>query len=228
MNDMTHEEANELLGAYALGAMPQEEVAAMRAHILTCEECMRDADALTGAAAAFGLSAGTAPLPAGFSERILETARAERPQAAPASPRRRSWIPLLTTAVAVIVAIVATTAMITARSQLAREQRLLTAILHGEGFDLTGTSGAVAKIVATRDGSMFAATGLQEAPAGHDYQLWLIQDGEPTSAGTFDVSEGIAIVETDLSLEDAEAAAVTIEPDGGVKQPSGDPVLTSS
>lgn len=225
MTAMEHHEVRELLGAYAIGAMPDDELRRVRSHVLACEECMREADSLTDAATSFGLSAGTAALPAGFSERILETIRDERPAAAP-TPRRRSWLPVAAGAAGLALA-VALFGMVTARSEIARQERVLQALLRDDGFSLSGTSGAIAKVIPVGDGSVFAATGLRAAPDGHDYQLWLIEDGKPRSAGVFDVADGIAIVETDLVLEDYDMAAVTIEPDGGLDKPSGDPVLVS-
>ncbi len=227
MKPMEHDQVQEALGAYALGAMPADELAQMRAHIMACEECMRDADALTEAASSFGVSAGTVPLPAGFSESVLAQVRSERPTPAPSRPRWR-WGTVFVSATAVVVALVALSALVATRADLDRKEKVLAAVLHGEGLDLRGPSGAVGKVTGSTEGSLFAATGLQPAPEDHDYQLWLIVDGQPMSAGTFEIEDGVAIVETELSLEEFEGAAVTIERDGGTEQPSGDPVLAST
>lgn len=227
MKPMEHDQVQEALGAYALGAMPADELAQMRAHIMACEECMRDADALTEAASSFGVSAGTVPLPAGFSESVLAQVRSERPTPSPSRPRRR-WATVFVSATAVVVALVALSALVATRADLDRKERVLAAVLHGEGLDLRGPSGAVGKVTGSTDGSLFAATGLQPAPEDHDYQLWLIVDGQPKSAGTFEIEDGVAIVETELSLGDFDDAAVTIERDGGAEQPTGDPVLAST
>ena len=226
MTKMDHQEAQELLGAYALGAMADGELRQVRAHVLSCEECMREADGLTEAVSAFALSAGGTALPTGFSERVLETIREERPEPAPRP--RRSWFAVAAGATGLALTLAALFGMVTARSQVERQERVLQAMLRDEGFSLSGTSGAVAKVISVEDGAVFAATGLRAAPEGHDYQLWLIEDGEPRSAGVFDVADGVAIVETDLALEDFDMAAVTIEPDGGLDKPSGDPILVSS
>ena len=61
--------------------------------------------------------------------------------------------------------------------------------------------------------------GMQEAPSNHTYQLWFMDDGRPVSAGVFDVSDGLAVVEVDLSVEGFDGAAITVEPSGGSAEP---------
>lgn len=227
MSAMDHDLVQESLGAYALGAMPPEELAQIRAHILTCETCMRDADALAEAASSFGITAGSVPLPAGFSDRVLQQVRGDGSSPATAARRRTSRWTAVLAGTAVLITVVAIATMVTTRSDLNRAEKILAAVLHDEGLDLRGPSGAVGKVTSSGSRTLFAATGMQAAPADHDYQLWLLRDGEPVSAGTFDIDDGIGIVETDLSLDSFDGAAVTIERDGGVEQPTGDAVLTS-
>ncbi len=83
-----------------------------------------------------------------------------------------------------------------------------------------------------RMGLVFTAANLSALPTGKTYQLWLIPtEGQPISAGVFDpdaqgagtillppLPEGIA----------AKAFAVTVEPAGGVPQPTGPIVLVGS
>jgi len=73
---------------------------------------------------------------------------------------------------------------------------------------------------------------LPPQPSGKDYQLWVIRDGKPVDAGVFQVSTGGAddgmyrierLVETDKAV--INAFAVTVEPKGGVPQPTGSMVL---
>ncbi|MFN2384796.1 MAG: anti-sigma factor domain-containing protein [Thermoanaerobaculia bacterium] len=72
---------------------------------------------------------------------------------------------------------------------------------------------------------------LQPLPADRQYQLWVFERGKPVDAGVFDVdAEGRALFESkDLSgISGAENFAVTIEPRGGLPQPSGPIVLLGS
>jgi hypothetical protein len=55
----------------------------------------------------------------------------------------------------------------------------------------------------------------------------LIDESRPVSAGTFEVEDGIALVEVAQPIEDYSAAAVTIERAGGAEQPTTEPILSS-
>jgi post-segregation antitoxin (ccd killing protein) len=224
-----HEELKELIAAYALGAVPQEEIGVIRDHSLSCEECMAEADGYVDATGALSLAVDPVELPAGFEERVLARVREDRTSPVPAGRLRRRWplAPALA-AGALVVALFAvlTAGLLDARSDLSQHEGILTALLHDGGIEVEG-AGAVGRMVPTREGGVFAVTGLRKAPDAHTYQLWLIEDDEPRSAGTFDVREGISILETDHSLEGVDVVAVTIEPGDGSVQPTTDPILSS-
>ena len=229
MSAMEHDEAQASLGAYVLGAMPADEIAQIRAHVLSCEECMREADALTEASSSFALSAGVVPLPAGFSEQVLGIVREERNVGGERAPsRRRRRLAIFAGAAAALITIASLGALVVTRSDLAQRERLLAAVLQEDGVELRGTSGASAKVVVVDGGSTFAVAGLDQADQGRAYVLWFIEEGEPRNIGTFDVRDGIGILESELSVSDFDAAAVTIETDPEVQEPQGDIVLSSS
>jgi anti-sigma-K factor RskA len=72
------------------------------------------------------------------------------------------------------------------------------------------------------------AGNLEPLPADRQYQLWVFVDGKPVDAGVFDAdASGRALFESkDLSaIRTAENFAVTVEPRGGVPQPTGPIVL---
>lgn len=72
------------------------------------------------------------------------------------------------------------------------------------------------------------AANLKALPAGQQYQLWVFDKGKPVDAGVFDADEvGRALFESkDLSaIASAENFAVTVEPQGGVPQPTGHIIL---
>jgi hypothetical protein len=72
---------------------------------------------------------------------------------------------------------------------------------------------------------------LPPPPPGRTYQLWTIEAGKPASAGVFATSEaGRArhAIATHERLGDALFLAVTVEPEGGVPQPTGPIVMASS
>jgi len=72
------------------------------------------------------------------------------------------------------------------------------------------------------------AANLEALPADRQYQLWVFDKGKPVDAGVFDADPaGRALFESkDLSsIAAAENFAVTVEPRGGVPQPTGPIVL---
>ena len=71
---------------------------------------------------------------------------------------------------------------------------------------------------------------LAAAPAGKSYQLWVIADGQATSAGVLELGpEGAARHDTiaQSTLSGGVTIAVTLEPEGGREQPSGPIVLAA-
>lgn len=77
--------------------------------------------------------------------------------------------------------------------------------------------------------ALFSATGLPALPSNRTYQLWFIAEGKPVSAGTFDIGpggQGQLLVEARLP-DGGVIWAVTVEPAGGVPQPTGEMVLKS-
>ncbi len=83
-----------------------------------------------------------------------------------------------------------------------------------------------------RKGLVFTASNLLALPAGKTYQLWLIPaEGNPISAGVFDPdAQGAGVILLPPLPEGvaAKAFAVTVEPAGGVPQPTGPIVLLGS
>lgn len=76
--------------------------------------------------------------------------------------------------------------------------------------------------------ALFYAFGLPAPAQGKTYQLWFIVAGKPVSAGTFDVDaygRGSLRVDRVSDVQAIQAWAVTIEPRGGVPQPTGAMVL---
>lgn len=79
--------------------------------------------------------------------------------------------------------------------------------------------------------AVFYASNLQPLSNEETYQLWFIADGTPVSAGTFEVESdgsGTVLVEDVAAFDSLQAWAVTIEPVGGVPQPTGAMVLLGS
>ncbi|MGH2756505.1 MAG: anti-sigma factor [Actinomycetota bacterium] len=230
MMDLEHDEYRSMIAAYALGALPAEEERALRAHIVTCEECMAEADRFFDTSSKLALAVEPEELPPGLADRVLAAVREQRPAPAPtAAPRRRfGFVPVFAAAALSLAVIVMGFFLIDTRNELRTDRQVLAALLRGdEGFELTG-EGAVARLVPTTSGSTLVATGLGEAPDDRVYQLWLLRGEEPVSGGVFEATGELSVFRSDLVLEDFTGAAVTIEPTGGSDHPTGRMVITSS
>ncbi len=78
--------------------------------------------------------------------------------------------------------------------------------------------------------AVLVVADLLPLPEGQVYQFWLIRGETPVSAGTFEVDErGRALlpVTSDQAVGSFDAMGVSIEPDGGSPQPTGDIVMLS-
>lgn len=242
--ELSHEEVRELIAPYVLGALPAEEVTFVRAHILSCDECMAEADSLSEPASKLALAAEPAGLSDGFMDRVMSLAAGEPETGSTVTPltrRVRSPWNVLAGAAAVLVLVVlsATVFMLksdldsvkqqlaSAQSEVGAYERVVSAVLHSDGgMELAG-NGAVGRMVPTGDGSVFVVAGIQAAPKNHTYQLWVIDGGQPISAGLFDARDGVALLNSGISLRGADAVAVTIEPEGGSEGPTTDPIMSS-
>ena len=80
-------------------------------------------------------------------------------------------------------------------------------------------------------GLVFTASNLPAPTVGRQYQLWVIpQGGIPVSAGMLDLEGGgltMALVDSSIASR-VGTVAVTMEPVGGVPQPTSDPVLAGT
>src|SRR5262249_56541165 len=96
-------DAHSLVAPYALDALDHDEEREFEEHLAGCERCREELAGLREAAASLAYATpGPAPPPA-LKERILDQARAERPNVV-SLPRRRSWTAPLAAAAAVAAA----------------------------------------------------------------------------------------------------------------------------
>ena len=239
---MDHDELRSLIPAYALGAVPEDEVGLIRDHILSCDECMAEADRLSETTGSLALAVEPIPLSDGFADRVLAEARpeAEGEMSLKRAPSRWQRWSTVAAAVATGAALILGVLYVDARSDLAGERQLVRAaqvLSEREGLALTG-EGVVGKAALVDERSLFAATGLEDAPDGKTYELWLMRgpgcpsttaaDCELVSAGTFEPSEGVAVLELEHSAAEWEYAAVTVEQDGGSDEgPTSAPVAAN-
>jgi Anti-sigma-K factor rskA len=120
------------------------------------------------------------------------------------------------------------------RKTTAQQDHLL-AILRSQGsqaFLLTGTrvpsSGGIVIVASQARRALFYAFNLPILPVGKTYQLWVMSD-KPVSAAVFRTDSSNKALLLLRAVADWQTArfAVSVEPEGGRPQPSGDFYLTS-
>jgi anti-sigma-K factor RskA len=78
--------------------------------------------------------------------------------------------------------------------------------------------------------AVLVISGLPKLAANRTYQVWLISGGGPVSAGLLSIDEngqGVVIVSSNESIGSFNSLAISIEPEGGSPQPTGDIVASS-
>lgn len=244
---------NDELDLYALGTLDDDARRELESHVAECAECRRSLAESRGRVALLAFAAEPRAPSVAVRSRLLARVRAQGRGEGP-SVRRLVW-PRLAWATAAVLALVAvflawenrrmTHEMEALQSQfqarqadLARAQQALAILTSAETLRVPLTFGEEkprpeGKVLFNRRrGLLFFATRMPALAANQTYQLWLVpSEGSPISAGLFRPDEkgdgSILLPELPAlpaSIE-AKAFAVTIEPAGGVPQPTGPKVL---
>lgn len=239
MPEQPHAEITEQLPAYALGCLDPAEAAAVAAHLDGCAACRAELAAYEDVTTRLAQAAPQLAPPAALKPRLLQRVQS------PAHARRQAGgtvvaasppAPWLRRAMAVwpVVSLLLVVGLATSNflfwQQAGRQQAPTTAM---RTVVLDGTSSApqgTGTIVISGDGTQGALVvdALPPLDASHQYQLWLIKDGQRTSGGVFSVdAKGYAglRVRSPEPLSDYSAFGVTVEPTGGSPGPTGPRVL---
>ena len=230
---------HDLTPAYALDALDPAEREEYEAHLATCERCREELEGFWQVSGSLARAAGGPPPPASLRERILEQARRERPAERSGNVipfRRRFAVPALSS-VAAVAAVVAIGLGLWASSlsrQLddARDQRAgeaeAVAILADpdrQELELTGADGRL--VVSETGRAAMVLSGIERAPEGKTYEIWVIEGGKPKPAGLFDAAGTRTVLTLSRPVPDKAIVAVTLERAGGVSLPTGTPIITS-
>ena len=231
-----HDRWADSLGAWMLGALPEDEVDGFRAHLAACADCRADAESLRVAVDALPASAPPMTPPPALKGRVmavvereaslLEAAGPEADRAQP--PRRRRRFPRLaglTLRPALALRARAAAAGHRRRRRAARPRRPSTRTpAPSSRASIPSSSGARASLEVDGDRARLVGASCPAPPAGHVYQVWLDRGGaapEPTSALFSTRSDGSASVDVPGSLDGVRAVMVTDEPNGGSLEADG-------
>jgi anti-sigma factor RsiW len=217
--------------AYALDALDSDEAREYEDHVATCERCREELVQLGGAAGALAFAVESPAPPPELRLRILEAARAERPNVVPLRPRWTRVMPAVA-AVAAIAAIAVGIWAATLSSSLNQERSARAKV---ERL-LADPAQSRVRVSGTRTGTLFVGpngTGtlvvsrLEHAPSGSTYEAWVIQNGKPVPAGTFAGGGTTAVFQLDRTVPSGSVVAVTLERKPGATAPHGKILLHS-
>lgn len=231
-----------LSGAYAVDALDDIERAQFERHLAVCGDCQAEVDSLREAGSLLAETTSTAP-PASLRDRILADIESVRPlpplapahvEETPAHGRR--WLRGLVAAAAVVAALGAGgvvwhpwTDESSQGPNLTAEDRVRNA---ADAVTVTRqVDGGEATIVASKSLNQLVVStqGLPPLPAGKIYEMWL-EDAKagmvPVSGGLMTAADATVVLRGDVS--NALGAGITVEPAGGSRVPTSDPVALFS
>lgn len=243
---MSTAELHTLTGAYALHALPEGERLAFERHLGACEACAQEVRELSATAARLGLAVSAVP-PHAMRGRVLREITTVRQEAPPhgrnaragTSPGRAGrWSSYaLAACVAAAAAFGGVAVWQNQAAQDARQEALQARQQNEELAQVlaapdarTGSEalegGARGTVVVSQsvNRAVFLASGLARPPAGKVYQLWFDDDGSMRPAGLMDPSTTKDTVLLDGPVDGASGVGITVEPAGGSKQPTAQPL----
>jgi anti-sigma-K factor RskA len=217
------EHVDELIAGHALHALAPEDEERLALHVADCERCrtqLREAEAV---AASLAYAVPAVEPPPDLRDRILgavEPVVEAPPPAAVAAPRRRNaWWPRFA-AVAVPVLAAAVVGLVVWNISLRNDLSALRDPLY------SGTAGnlrGVGNVVVQPGGRTTLYADVARAPSGKTYEAWVIRGKVALPAGVFD-GGGTARLVLTRPARRGDVIAVTVEPAGGTKTPTGKPI----
>lgn len=252
---MTEPHANsEDLDLYALGALDGEEKQTLEVHLSACPSCQRELTAAHQRTSLLGLAAQPiAPRPqvrSALMDKVHAERRSSTTQTGPSNTVKIRWGLRFSFGFGLAAAVLAFATFELAKVDFQRgkeikqlEAQVLqdSTAMHVMG-DVTGAPdsanitllqqpggppGQAHVMYNARMGMGVYSGQLAPAPAGKSYQLWLVPaTGSPISAGLVSANQqsGAVVMHMPAGMV-AKAFAVTLEPQGGMPQPTGPKVL---
>lgn len=237
----------EWLAAEALDALSPDEQRRVAAHLAECDACRRASEPMRAVATALAADVLPVAVPSSWEmalmARVAQEPRSRPAAAAPARRPRWRWRRLgLAAAAVAFVALLVWNIVLQAQlgqqreqvsalqSQLERESAV-TALLAQPATNLRVINPGPAapavrgRLIVNESGEvcLLVLDSVPALPEDRAYQVWLIVDGQRTSAGLFrpDPSGRTTVVLHHLQIKNYHAIGVSVEPMGGSPQPTG-------
>ncbi len=249
MNERTDHAMLDEVAVYALGVLPPPEARRVRAHIASCAECREEYRRLRSTASLVGVSAETIgdsrSCPSALLKPRIMSAIAK--QAAPARDAGpKMWPAYLVAAACLAIAIVSSMANISLTSQnrqMRTELARSTDETHKLAQTLNQTRTTIADLlssdakrydvdggqIVTRASHVYIAMRtLPQLPHGKVYQAWTLAKGAKKVAPSYTFvpdANGVAVIALPVDARAMAAVAISVEPEGGSKQPTSKPIV---
>ncbi len=222
---------SDTLAAHAMDALTADEVVEVGQHLATCARCQQEVASLRAVAALLPYGLPDVEPPPDLRGRIVARAQASDPGAAnatrvPVTSRERrsrwSWLPRLAPALAVLALVAG---FLLGRNWPLDPATNLAGRPDAQTVTLTGQGGGTFVVAPGAGRVRLSVLGLPPLEQGRVYQLWLLKDNTPVSAGTFTVDaqgRGTLEIMGYAWSPGYNAVAVTAEPPGGSAGPTSD------
>ncbi len=249
MNGMDQERYEDLKDAYVLGALPEEERLEFEQYLVAHPDLQVEIEELSTIAGLLAFSPQEQEPSSDLRRRIMDTVEAEAVHPAEVvHPRasRRSWLAGLWEAVGPRDLALAAAAMLViglfswsmllqgeVQELQGRVQSLQSQPQdQSQGPQMIALGGAGTEqgvraelLTLKNDRAVLVAENMPPAPEGKTYQIWVIKGDTPKPSGLFEPKGDSIAAVVENPVEGADAVAVTVEPEGGSKKPTTDPML---
>jgi anti-sigma-K factor RskA len=201
-------DVHELTPAYALDALAADEAEAYEAHLAQCERCRDELADLRETVAALAFGAEAPPPPARLRASILDAVASEQSNVVPFP--RRPWAFRLTAVAAAAAACAAIGLGVWGAARGGHAEALHAVVVIGADRHATLT-----------------VSGLGRAPHGKTYEAWIIPHGQAARPAGLFAGGGTVVVHLRGRVPSGAVVAATVEPAGGVRAPTTQPVLSA-
>jgi len=233
-----------LTGAYAVDALTGDELDEFEHHLRQCPSCAEEVSGLQETAARLGLAAAAAPPPSMRAQVLDATNRVRqlppsgvRLVTADGGRRRRRLVrrlprPIAVAAMAAAIVVLAVL-QVGARHQLqqaqANSQSIASVLSAPDARIELGSStvgGTMTAVISAHDReAVITASGMPSPGHARVYQLWVMRGTSARSVGL--LAGGGAGATSPVLADDVQPGdqlAITIEPAGGTRQPTANPI----
>ena len=236
-----HDQILEMLPAYALGCLDQEEAVMVSEHIATCTKCNGQFLEYRSTVDTMAYGAPAVFPPDSLEQKLMQRIQttAEKPSVSqPATKHRKLkslWQSLSPAWAFASLALIVSLSVINLlqwhhTQKLHKEIAVELLVLKMKGTQRAPKGDGTFVISQDRKKGVLVASDLPIPDESQQYQLWMKKNGRQVSGGVFPVtSTGYAVVEIQSkeSLSNFRSFEITLEPAGGSSTPTGHLYMSS-